>query len=213
MQRPVIIGIAGGSGSGKSTVLSHLAEELGSGTVDVLDHDAYYRDLNHLSLDERARVNFDHPDTLETDLLIEHIDALLDGSVIEKPVYDFSNHTRTDETETVEPLPVIIVEGILVLTDARLIQRMDIKIFVDADPDVRLIRRIRRDTIERGRSLESILEQYERTVRPMHVKFVEPSKREADVIIPHGGFNRVAVDLVIARVRMLVGQSQVEQLF
>jgi len=213
MQRPVIIGIAGGSGSGKSTVLSYLVNELGSDTVNVLDHDAYYSDLNHLSLDERALTNFDHPDTLETGLLIEHLDALLGGSEIEKPVYDFSNHTRTDETVTVGPLPVIIVEGILVLTDPRLIQRMDIKIFVDADSDVRLIRRIRRDLLERGRSLESILEQYERTVKPMHVKFVEPSKREADVIIPHGGFNRIAIDLVLARIQMLVGRSRVEQLF
>lgn len=208
MQCPVVIGIAGGSGSGKSTVLSTLVEELGRETVGVLDHDAYYRDLKHIPLEERARFNFDHPDTLETDLLLEHLDELKMGNSVQKPVYDFSDHTRSDQSETIHALPIFIVEGILVLSDRRLVDRMDIKLFVDADSDVRLSRRIRRDTMERGRSLESILEQYESTVRPMHLQFVEPSKREADIIIPHGGHNRIAIDLVLARIRLLIEQSQ-----
>lgn len=213
MHYPVVIGIAGGSGSGKSTVLSTLVNELGSDTVGVLDHDAYYRDLEHIPLEERALFNFDHPDMLETDLLLDHLDALKMGNSIEKPVYDFTNHTRTDQIEEITPLPIIIVEGILVLSDPRLVGRMDIKVFVDADSDIRLSRRIKRDTLERGRSLESILEQYEQTVRPMHLKFVEPSKREADIIIPHGGHNRVAIDLVLARIRMLVDEAPVENLY
>ncbi|GMQ81843.1 MAG: uridine kinase [Rhodothermia bacterium] len=211
MHYPVVIGIAGGSGSGKSTVLSTLVDELGSDIVGVLDHDAYYRDLNHIALEERAFFNFDHPDTLETDLLLDHLDELKMGRSIEKPVYDFTNHTRTDETTEITPLPIIIVEGLLVLSEPRLVDRMDIKVFVDADSDIRLSRRIKRDTLERGRSLESILEQYERTVRPMHLKFVEPSKREADIIIPRGGHNRVAIDLVLARIRMLVKESYAEE--
>ncbi len=210
MHYPVVIGIAGGSGSGKSTVVSTLVDELGTDTVGVLEHDAYYRDLSHIPLQERAFFNFDHPDTLETDLLLDHLDELKMGQSIEKPIYDFTNYTRTGETEEINPLPIIVVEGILVLADPRLADRMDIKVFVDADSDVRLSRRIKRDMVERSRSLESILEQYEQTVRPMHLKFVEPSKREADIIIPHGGHNRVAIDLVLARIRMLVKDAFAE---
>lgn len=211
MHYPVVIGIAGGSGSGKSTVVSTLVDELGTDTVGVLEHDAYYRDLSHIPLQERAFFNFDHPDTLETDLLLDHLDELKMGQSIEKPIYDFTNYTRTGETEEINPLPIIVVEGILVLADPRLADRMDIKVFVDADSDVRLSRRIKRDMLERSRSLESILEQYEQTVRPMHLKFVEPSKREADIIIPHGGHNRVAIDLVLARIRMLVRDAFAEE--
>jgi len=211
MHYPVVIGIAGGSGSGKSTVVSTLVDELGTDTVGVLEHDAYYRDLSHIPLQERAFFNFDHPDTLETDLHLDHLDELKLGHSIEKPIYDFTNYTRTGETEEINPLPIIVVEGILVLADPRRADRMDIKVFVDADSDVRLSRRIKRDMVERSRSLESILEQYEQTVRPMHLKFVEPSKREADIIIPHGGHNRVAIDLVLARIRMLVRDAFAEE--
>lgn len=211
MQRPVIIGIAGGSGSGKTTVLECLVSDLGTEHVGVLDHDAYYLDLQHLSLEERAQFNFDHPNALETELLVQHIDLLLNGHEIEKPIYDFTRHTRSEQILRITPKPVVIVEGILVLADVRLVERMDIKIFVDTDDDVRLLRRIRRDISERERSIDSVLEQYEKTVRPMHIEFVEPSKRRADLIIPRGGHNRVAVDLVLARIRALVHESLVEE--
>lgn len=206
MSRSVVIGIAGGSGSGKSTVLDRLLEGLGADSVDVsvVDHDAYYVDLSHRSPKERAGFNFDHPDALETDLLVEQLDELAGGKPIEKPIYDFTSHTRSDETKTIDPAPVIIVEGILVLAEPELVERMDIRIFIDADDDIRLVRRIRRDMDERGRSLESILSQYEKTVRPMHIEFVEPSKRRADIIIPNGGYNTVAVEMVLARIRMLL---------
>lgn len=210
MARPVVIGIAGGSGSGKSTVLDRLLEGLGEDSVgvSVVDHDAYYVDLSHRTPEERAGFNFDHPDALETDLLVEQLDRLTAGEPIEKPTYDFTMHTRTEQTETVEPAPVIIVEGILVLAEPSLVQRMDIRIFIDADDDIRLVRRIRRDMEDRGRSLESILSQYEKTVRPMHIEFVEPSKRKADIIIPNGGHNTVAVDMVLARIRMLLRRKR-----
>jgi uridine kinase len=203
MQRPVIIGIAGGSGSGKSTLLEKMIDALGTGFVTVIDHDAYYRDLSHLSLAERTEVNFDHPNTLDTDLLVEHLDELLDGGTVNKPVYDFSQHTRSGAFETLGPRPVIIVEGILVLTDRELVDRMDIKLFVDTEDDVRLARRIRRDICERGRTVESVLDQYESTVRPMYIQFVEPTKRIADIIIPRGGHNEVALDLILTKIRSL----------
>jgi uridine kinase len=204
MDLPVVIGIAGGSGSGKTTVLQRIIREFGADPIAVLDHDAYYRDLSHLSPEERAQFNFDHPDALETDLMREHLDALLEGQAVEKPVYDFTTHTRRNETETVEPRPVIIIEGILVLAESLLEEQMDIKIYVDAADDIRLMRRIRRDMQERGRSIEGILRQYERTVRPMHLEFVEPSKRRADVIIPRGGHNRVAIQMVMSRIQDLL---------
>jgi uridine kinase len=210
MDRPVVIGIAGGSGSGKTTVLRRIIREFGADPIAVLDHDAYYHDLSHLSPEERAQFNFDHPDALETDLMRTHLDRLVEGTAVEKPVYDFTTHTRRDETETVEPRPVIIIEGILVLAESLLEERMDIKIYVDAADDIRLMRRIRRDIQERGRSIEGILRQYERTVRPMHLEFVEPSKRAADIIIPRGGHNRVAIQMVMSRIQDLlpgVGQE------
>lgn len=203
-KRPIVIGIAGGSGSGKTTVLRRLVEGVGPARIAVLDHDAYYRPLNHLPVAERVAFNFDHPDALETELMVRHLDALLAGFAIEKPVYDFTSHTRREETARTEPRPVVIVEGILVLAEPELVARMDIKIFVDAAPDIRLIRRLRRDLEERGRSVTSVLDQYERTVRPMHVEFVEPSKRRADVIIPRGGHNEVAIEMVLARVEALL---------
>lgn len=204
MNPPVVIGIAGGSGSGKTTVLEHIIDEFGSDPIAVLDHDAYYRDLSHLSPEKRARFNFDHPDALETSLMRDHLDRLIEGETIEKPVYEFTTHTRREETETVEPRPVIIIEGILVLAESALEERMDIKIYVDAADDIRLMRRIRRDMEERDRSIEGILRQYERTVRPMHLEFVEPSKREADIIIPRGGHNEVAIQMVMSRIQELL---------
>jgi len=213
MERPVIIGIAGGSGSGKSTLLEKMIVALGSGCVTVIDHDAYYRDLSHLSLAERAEANFDHPNTLETDLLVRHLDALLDGLTVEKPIYDFELHTRSGNFEHLEPRPVIIVEGILVLTDPELVDRMDIKLYVDTEDDIRLARRIRRDINERGRTLDSVLDQYESTVRPMHIQFVEPSKRLADIIIPRGGHNTVALDLILTKIRSLTDTVALENLY
>jgi uridine kinase len=204
MDSPVVIGIAGGSGSGKTTVLQQIIREFGSDPIAILDHDAYYHDLSHLAPEKRAQFNFDHPDALETDLMREHLDRLVQGEAVEKPVYDFTTHTRKDETETVEPRPVIIIEGILVLAESILEERMDIKIYVDAADDIRLMRRIRRDMQERDRSIEGILRQYERTVRPMHLEFVEPSKREADVVIPRGGHNHVAIQMVMSRIQDLL---------
>ena len=212
MTRPVIIGLAGGSGSGKSTILRRLLDELGPEHVSVLAHDAYYKDLGGIPFEDRLRVNYDHPDSLQTPLLVSHIEQLLAGQAVNKPVYDFANHTRAGETQRIEPTPIIIVEGILVLAEPELTKQMDIRLFVDTDDDIRLIRRIRRDMVERGRSLESILEQYESTVRPMHIEFVEPSKRQADVIIPRGGHNAVAFDLVLARIRYLSHEHRLENL-
>lgn len=210
MNPPVVLGIAGGSGSGKTTVLNHIIREFGSDPIAILDHDAYYRDLSHLSPEKRARFNFDHPDALETQLMCEHLDRLIEGEAIEKPVYDFTTHTRQEETETVESRPVIIIEGILVLAEASLEERMDIKIYVDAADDIRLMRRIRRDLQERERSIEGILRQYERTVRPMHLELVEPSKRKADVIIPRGGHNQVAIQMVMSRIQELLRSVEQE---
>ena len=210
MDLPVVIGIAGGSGSGKTTVLDHIIRELGADPIAVLDHDAYYHDLSHLPPEKRARFNFDHPDALETELMREHLDQLIEGEAVEKPLYDFTTHTRREETETVEPRPVIIIEGILVLAESLLEERMDIKIYVDAADDIRLMRRIRRDMQERGRSIEGVLRQYERTVRPMHLEFVEPSKREADVIIPRGGHNQVAIQMVMSRIRDVLPDVEYE---
>ncbi len=202
--QPVVIGIAGGSGSGKSTVLRRIIERFGPEHIALLDHDSYYRDLAHLPLDVRAAFNFDHPDALETPLMRAHLDALMAGETVEKPVYNFVTHSREEETIRIAPRRVVIVEGILVLAEPILVERMDIKLFVDTDDDIRLMRRIRRDLEERGRSIHAVLDQYERTVRPMHIEFVEPSKRRADVILPRGGHNKVAIDMVIARIETLL---------
>lgn len=211
MRHPVVIGIAGGSGSGKTTVLERIMEAFGHERITVLDHDSYYVDLSHLPEEERVRFNFDHPNALETDLMSRHLDELLQGEAIEKPTYDFTRHVRTGETTRLEPRPVIIVEGILVLAEPELLERMDIKIYVDAPDDVRLMRRIQRDIHERGRTIDTVLEQYARTVRPMHLEFVEPSKREADVIIPRGGHNDVAIDMLLTRIDALIRQFDVHQ--
>ena len=201
---PLIIGIAGGTGSGKTTVANMILEQVGSKEIAFLPHDAYYKDLGNLSQEERAKVNFDHPDSLETELLIEHLKQLKAGKNINLPSYDFKTHTRTIATTLIEPQPVILVEGILIFDDPQLRKLFDIKIFVDTDPDIRFIRRLQRDINERGRTTQSVIEQYLKTVRPMHLEFVEPSKRYASVIIPEGGFNQVALDMVVARIQSML---------
>lgn len=207
--RVIIIGVAGGTGSGKTTVAQAILRRVGAKHIAYIPHDAYYRDLSHLPPEERSRVNFDHPDALETELLIEHLKALRAGRPVEIPVYDFTTHTRKKETRRVEPQRVILVEGILVFAEPALRELFDVKIYVDTDADIRFIRRLRRDVAERGRTVESVIEQYLRTVRPMHLEFVEPSKRYADVIIPEGGFNEVALDMVVARIeRLLYGTRE-----
>lgn len=198
---PVIIGVAGGTGAGKTTVVNHITRQVGSDHMVVLEHDAYYRDLKHLSFEERAARNFDHPSALETELLVRHIDALKNGHPVEVPVYDFARHVREEETKPVHPKNVILIDGILIFSEKQLRTRMDIRIFVDTDDDIRLIRRIRRDILERDRSLEGVLEQYESQVRPMHLEFVEPSKRYADIIIPGGGENPVALEMLHALIQ------------
>ncbi len=201
---PLVIGIAGGSGSGKTTVARVILERVGEEHIAYLPHDAYYRDNSHLPFEERVKINYDHPNSLETSLLVTHLKALRAGQAIERPVYDFTTHTRTSETVTVQPHPIIMVEGILIFTEAALRDLFDVKIFVDTDADIRFIRRLLRDINERGRTMASVVEQYLHTVRPMHLEFVEPSKRYADVIIPEGGLNTVALDMVVARVESLL---------
>lgn len=204
-QKPIVFGVAGGTASGKTTVARQILKAVGAEQVAYLPHDAYYKDQPELSLAERAQVNYDHPRSLETSLLIQHIKQLLAWRAVELPVYDFATHRRTEQTILVEPAPIIFVDGILVFTKRKLRAMMDIKIFVDTADDVRFIRRLKRDMEERGRSLDAVIEQYLTTVRPMHLKFVEPSKQYADIIIPHGGENRVAVGMVVSRLRELLG--------
>jgi len=198
--RPVIIGVAGGSGSGKTTVVREIVSRLGPDDVALIQHDSYYRDRSELSPTERAQVNYDHPDALETSLLVEHVRSLRDGHSVDVPVYDFSTHTRTAEVVPLAPRKVVIVEGILVLADPDLRAQMAMRVFVDTDPDIRMIRRLRRDMKERGRTLESVVTQYLESVRPMHLEFVEPSKRHAHIIIPEGGENFVAIEMLVARI-------------
>ncbi len=201
--RPVIIGVAGGSGSGKTTVVREIVRELGPDDVTVIEHDSYYRDRSGMTPAERAAVNYDHPDALETALLVDHVRALLDGDPVAVPVYDFSSHTRTAATVEATPRGAVILEGILVLAERELRDLMDIRVFVDTDPDIRFIRRLERDVAERGRSVESVVGQYVESVRPMHLEFVEPSKRHAHLIIPEGGLNSVAVDMLITKIRAI----------
>ena len=200
MSKIMVIGIAGGTGSGKTTITRRLIERFG-GDVSVIHHDNYYKAHHDMPYEERALLNYDHPDSFDTDMLIEHLKLLKEGKSIQCPVYDYSIHDRTDQTVTIRPTRVIIVEGILIYENRELCDQMDIKIFVDADADVRILRRIVRDVRDRGRSLESVINQYLNTVKPMHEQFVEPSKRRADIIIPEGGHNRVALEMVMERVR------------
>ncbi len=198
MQNPLIIGVAGGSGSGKTTVVNHIVRTIGKENLALLQHDSYYRDLKHISFEERTKQNFDHPSSLETELMIRHLQALLKGYSVEVPEYDFANHVRKEQSQPCTPKKIILVDGILIFYEKDLRDLMDIKIFVDTDDDVRLLRRLKRDIMERERSIESVLHQYEKFVRPMHLEFVEPTKRYADIIIPHGGENQVALSMVNA---------------
>jgi len=201
---PLVIGIAGGTGSGKTTVAKVIIDRVGANHIAFIPHDAYYKDLANLEPAQRTTINFDHPDSLDTSLMIEHIKSLKNYHSIELPIYDFVTHTRTVETAHIEPQPVILVEGILILAERGLRDLFDVKIFVDTDPDIRFIRRLERDIAERGRTSSSVIHQYMSTVRPMHLEFVEPSKRYADVIIPEGGLNTVAMDMVVARIEALL---------
>jgi uridine kinase len=205
--KPFIIGIAGGTGSGKTTVARRIYDSLHLDSAVFLDHDSYYRELDHLPMEERRRVNFDHPDSLDNDLLIAHLERLLAREAIDKPVYDFGAHTRAPQTARIEPRDVILVEGILLFAEPRLRDLFDLKIFVDTEADVRFIRRLRRDLEMRGRTVESVIEQYLGTVRPMHFEFVEPTKRYADVIIPRGGNNTPGIEVIAARIRERLGGS------
>jgi len=206
VSRPFVVGIAGGTGSGKTTVAHKLASAMPAGRCVTIEHDAYYRDQGHLSHEERAKINYDHPGSLESSLLVEHLRELRGGRAVAVPVYDFATHTRRRETRTVEPARVIVVEGILVFTELELRDQMDIKIFVDTDPDIRLMRRIRRDLEQRGRTFQSVRDQYYATVRPMHIEYVEPTKRWADLIIPEGGDNRVALDVLLGQLWRIVNE-------
>ena len=200
----LVIGIAGGTGSGKTTIADSILETVGPEKIAFLPHDAYYHELGHLSQEERAKVNFDHPSSLETELLIEHIQKLKAGQSIELPHYDFKTHTRTGETTLINPQQILIVEGILLFAEPELRKLFDLRIYVDTDADIRFIRRLRRDIEERGRTTDSVIDQYLKTVRPMHLEFVEPSKRYASVIIPEGGYNTVALDLIVARIESML---------
>ncbi len=204
MKTPVIIGIAGGTGSGKTTVARAIHDRVGKDRIEWISHDSYYRNFDALSPEERHRINFDHPDSLETELLIRQLDVLRKGASVEVPMYDFATDSRKAETHRVEPRKVIIVEGILVLAEPDLRKRIDIKLFVDTPADIRFMRRLVRDIETRGRTLQSVVEQYMTSVRPMHEEFVEPSKRYADLIIPEGGENQVALDAIISRVEHLM---------
>jgi uridine kinase len=206
MKKPLLVtlGISGGTGSGKTTISEEVAKAIGPDHSVIVHQDSYYLDRSRLPTDDREHINFDHPSAFDWKLLKEHIRALRSGKAINKPIYNFHTHSRMEETIRVEPKPVLIIEGILVFDDPELRKMMDMKIYVDADNDVRFIRRMDRDVRERGRSLESIVDQYLSTVRPMHLQFVEPSKRYADIIIPEGGHNRVALDTIIARIKMML---------
>ena len=205
--RPIIIGVAGGTASGKTTVSDAILDRVGRDRIVYIQHDSYYRDLSHMPLEERRKLNVDHPDALETELLVSHLLRLQAGEIIEVPVYDFATYQRRDETRHVEPRRVILVEGILIFVDKELREMMDIKLYVDTDADLRFIRRLQRDTRERDRTVEMVIRQYLNTVRPMHLEFVEPSKRYADVIIPAGGFNEAAIQMIVARIQgMLAGE-------
>jgi uridine kinase len=207
MSRPFVIGVAGGTGSGKTTVVRRIMETLGETDITVLAHDRYYKDHPDLRLEERGGLNYDHPNSLDTELMVGHLRALRDGRTAELPVYDFTRHVRKPETQPVHPGAAIIVEGILIFADNELRSLMDVKVFVDTDADIRFIRRVQRDMAERGRTLPSVIDQYMATVKPMHEEFVEPSKRYADLIVPEGGYNQVAVDMLLMLIRSLAKRT------
>ncbi len=204
MSKPILIGITGGTGSGKSTIADALYSNFSKDCIAMIQQDMYYKDQSHLSMEERVKTNYDHPMAFDNDLLVEHLKALINGKSIEKPSYDFTVHNRSKETAIVESRDIILVEGILILEDPRIRELLDIKVYVDTEDDIRLARRIQRDVIQRGRSVESVLTQYIDVVKPMHHQFVEPTKRYADVIIPEGGLNHVAVDLLITKIESIL---------
>ncbi len=206
MHKPILIGITGGTGSGKSTVSREILRHIGESDVCTIEQDSYYKDQSHLTFEERVKTNYDHPLAFDNELLIKHLKDLLNNKAIEKPIYDFEQHNRKKETVTVHPKRIIILEGILILNDEELRNLCDIKIFVDTDSDVRLIRRIVRDIRDRGRTLESVIDQYMATVRPAHLQFVEPSKKYADIIIPEGGYNKVAIDIIVTKINSILNK-------
>lgn len=208
--RPILIGIAGGTGSGKSTVANEIFSSIPMGNICMIRQDSYYKDQSSLTPEERVKINYDHPDAFDTALLIKHLKMLINGESINIPVYDFSIFNRTDKTEKVNPCPIIIVEGLMILVEKEIRDLLDIKIFVDTDADLRIVRRIKRDIEERGRTLDSVIMQYINSVRPMHLEFIEPTKRHADIIVPEGGYNKVAIDILKARLKQIVTDNYVD---
>ena len=208
LSKPILIGICGGTGSGKSTVARAIFESLPETNISIIEQDAYYKDQTHLEMQDRVKTNYDHPLAFDTDLLIDHMKSLSEGDHIEKPIYDFSEHTRSCDSVRVESRDIIILEGIMIFEDKRLRDMMDIKIFVDTDADIRIIRRITRDIRERGRTLESVIGQYLSTVKPAHEQFIEPTKKFADLIIPEGGYNKVAIDIMVAKVKSIITEKK-----
>lgn len=201
MNKPILIGITGGTGSGKSTIADEIYSSFSSESIAMIQQDMYYKDQSHLTMEERVKTNYDHPKAFDNDLMMEHLQDLIDGKTIEKPIYDFAEHNRSKETVTVESKKIIIVEGILVLEDPRIRKLLDIKVYVDTDSDIRILRRLVRDIEERGRTVESVIEQYLTVVRPMHMQFIEPTKRHADIIVPEGGQNKVAIDILVSKIK------------
>lgn len=210
-EKPVVIGVAGGSGSGKTSVTRSICQRFSDKTILVIEQDYYYKDQSHLPFEERLNTNYDHPLAFDNDLLIQHMHDLMDQKQINKPIYDYKIHTRSNEVIPVEPKEVIILEGILILEDPRLLDLMDIKVFVDTDADLRIVRRLLRDIKERGRNLDSVIDQYIDNVRPMHLQFVEPTKRYADIIIPEGGQNLVAIDIMATKIETILSQNRTRQ--
>lgn len=201
MKKPILIGITGGTGSGKSTIADEIFNSFNEECIAMIQQDAYYKDQSHLTMDERVKTNYDHPRAFDNDLLIEHLKSLINGKAIEKPIYDFTVHTRAKEKVIVNPRDIIIVEGILILEDERIRDLLDIKVYVDTDADIRILRRMIRDINERGRTVDSVVEQYLSVVRPMHMQFTEPTKRYADIIVPEGGHNKVAIDILVSKIK------------
>ena len=208
MKRPIFIGITGGTGSGKSTIAKDIYRQFGEDCIAMIEQDSYYKDQSHLSMEDRVKTNYDHPNAFDNNLLVSHLESLLNGHSIQKPSYDFSIHNRIEDTTKVEPKEIVIVEGILILEDPRIRELLDIKIYVDTDADVRIIRRMVRDINERGRTMESVINQYLNVVKPMHNQFTEPTKKFADIIIPEGGHNKVAIDIIVAKIKEVLGKYE-----